>query len=203
MFTGIIERLGRIESASADDGSLTVRVATGLRRVRLGESIAVDGVCLTAAEYDAAGVVTFYISPETLARSNLGRLEPGRVVNLERALRVGDRLSGHLVQGHVDGQGVLSSLGEAGGAHLIELDLPQALARHCVHKGSIALDGISLTINSIAQLEDGGIRIGLTIIPHTWEHTNLHTARLGDNINVEVDVIAKHVEQLCQAWLPH
>ena len=173
---------------------------TGWNDLEPGESIAVNGVCLTVTEFAREGRATFFVSPETLSRTNLGRLAGGARVNLERSVRLESRLSGHLVQGHVDGKARLTSISPEGGAHRLELALPAELARYCVEKGSIALDGISLTINSLAAGE-GETRIGVTIIPHTWEHTNLNTARPGDDINVEVDVMAKYVERLCQPYL--
>jgi len=173
---------------------------TGWNDLEPGESIAVNGVCLTVTEFARGGRATFFVSPETLSRTSLGRLASGAKVNLERSVRLESRLSGHLVQGHVDGKARVTSISPEGGAYRLELALPAELARYCVEKGSIALDGISLTINSLAAGE-GETRIGVTIIPHTWEHTNLNTARPGDDINVEVDVMAKYVERLCQPYL--
>lgn len=173
---------------------------TGWSDLDLGESIAVNGVCLTVTAFDGAGLASFFVSPETLARTNLGKLTAGARVNLERSVRLESRLSGHLVQGHVDGKARLISITPGGGAYRLELALPAELARYCVEKGSIALDGISLTINSVFDGE-AHARIGITIIPHTWEHTNLNATSPGDDINVEVDVMAKYVERLCQPYL--
>lgn len=200
MFSGIIERLAPVGAAEHREGSLVLVLETGWNDLELGESIAVNGVCLTVTEFARKGRATFFVSAETLSRTNLGRLASGARVNLERSVRLESRLSGHLVQGHVDGKARLNSISPEGSAYRLELTLPAELARYCVEKGSIALDGISLTINSLAAVE-AETRIGITIIPHTWEHTNLNTARPGDDINVEVDVMAKYVERLCQPYL--
>ena len=198
MFSGIIESLGRIESADLDQGKLILRLATGFADLSLGESVAVNGGCLTVVDFDAAGMAMFYASAETLARSNMGNLAAGGLVNLERAVSLSTRLSGHLVQGHVDGQAELLSIVPESGAYRIALMLPQHLARYAVEKGSIALDGISLTLNAVEDQPDGTARIRLTIIPHTWVHTNLQNRRLGEMLNVESDIFAKYLERLCK-----
>ena len=198
MFSGIIERLGHVARAQHDNGALTLDLATQMTDLSLGESIAVNGVCLTVVSFDAAGLAQFYASPETLARTNLGALRSADIVNLERAVALSTRLSGHIVQGHVDGQALFNSVTPLSGAHLIDLTLPPALARYVVEKGSIALDGISLTINTLSDAPDGSARIGLTIIPHTWTHTNLQSRKAGDFLNVEADILAKYVERLCK-----
>lgn len=201
MFSGIVENLGAIHAATLSDDSMTLDIATGFSDLVLGESIAVNGVCLTVVSYDAAGRAQFYASTETLQRSNLGTLRIGDKANLERAVSMSTRLSGHIVQGHVDGQALLESIAPDAGAFRIVLTLPPALARYCVEKGSITLDGISLTLNSVEDLPSKECRIGLTIIPHTWAHTNLHTRQVGDLLNVENDVLAKYVERLCKPLL--
>lgn len=200
MFSGIIERLVPITSAAHQGRTRVLVVQTGWDDLALGESVAVNGVCLTVTDLAEAGAATFFVSPETTARSSLGRVAVGDSVNLERSVRLETRLSGHLVQGHVDGMAQLVAVTPEEGAFRLELALPARLARYCVEKGSIALDGISLTLNSVSPAADGSTIIGLTIIPHTWEHTNLHAARPGAEINVEVDVIAKYVERLCQPY---
>jgi riboflavin synthase len=200
MFSGIIERLARVRDAEPAGGSLKVTIETGYPDLELGESIAVNGVCLTVAAHGENGAAEFFLSPETLDRSNLGAIAVGDLANLERSVRLESRLSGHLVQGHVDGEARLASVRDEAGAYRLEFDMSGALARYCVAKGSIALNGISLTINTISEADDG-VRIGVMIIPHTWEHTNLHAVRVGDAVNVEVDVIAKYVERLCQPYL--
>lgn len=198
MFSGIIESLGRIEAADLDQGKLVMQVATGFGDLSLGESVAINGVCLTVVEFDAAGSAMFYASAETLARTNIGTIKAGGVVNLERAVSLSTRLSGHLVQGHVDGQAELLSIIPEAGAYRIALHLPQALARYAVEKGSIALDGISLTLNAVEDQPNGDAIIRLTIIPHTWAHTNLQARRVGEMVNVESDIFAKYVERLCK-----
>ena len=201
MFSGIIEELGAVQTAVFEDGNLTLDLKTGFADLELGESVAVNGTCLTVVKFDTAGNAQFYASPETLARTNLSQIEAGAVVNLERAVSMATRLSGHLVQGHVDGLARLEAVIPEAGAYRIELTLPKELARYCVEKGSIALDGISLTLNGVIDLPDASCRIHLTIIPHTWSHTNLHNRKIGDAINVESDVIAKYVERLCKPVL--
>jgi len=203
MFSGIIEKLARVRSAAPKDKTLVLELETGFGDLELGESIAINGVCLTVTAFTPEGAASFFVSPETIQRSNLGRLAAGGVVNLERSVRLETRLSGHLVQGHVDGIGVLAAIVSDTGSYRLEFELPDALARYCVEKGSIALDGISLTLNGVTPVTPGKSRIAVTIIPHTWEHTNLHAAQIGDPINVEVDVMAKYVERLCQPYLKH
>lgn len=201
MFSGIIESLGTIKTTQLSDGSITLDVATGFPDLTLGESVAINGICLTVVTFDHEGQAQFYASPETLQRTNLGSLGAGDRINLERAVSLSTRLSGHIVQGHVDGQARLVSVKPEAGAYLIELSLPKAVARYCVEKGSITLDGISLTLNKVSDEPSGECRVGLTIIPHTWQHTNLQFRQIGDLINVEVDVLAKYVERLCNPSL--
>lgn len=198
MFSGIIESLGTISDTTMSDGSLTLDIATGFPDLVLGESVAVNGVCLTVVSFDPAGRAQFYASTETLQRSNLGTLRIGDKANLERAVSLSTRLSGHMVQGHVDGLALLESIVLDSGTFRIGLTLPQALGGYCVEKGSITLDGISLTLNSVEDLPSKECRIGLTIIPHTWAHTNLQARQVGDHVNVENDVLAKYVERLCK-----
>lgn len=201
MFSGIVEKAARVRAADWTGGSLVAAIETGFTDLGLGESIAVNGVCLTVTEFDGAGNATFFLSPETISRSNLGRMAAGGVVNLERSVTLGTRLCGHEVQGHVDGKGVLVSVEPDSDARRIEVEIADELARYCVEKGSIALDGISLTINGVTPVGNGRTRVAITIIPHTWDNTNLRDSRLGDEINVEVDVFAKYVEKLCQPYL--
>ncbi len=200
MFTGIIERVAEVTNAVHENGALQCTVATGISDLSLGESIAVNGVCLTVAKFDKDGAADFFASAETLARTNLDKIITGGHVNLERAVSLNTRLSGHMVQGHVDGKAALTSIIPEDGAYRLAFDLPQSLARYCVEKGSICLNGISLTINGLIELKNGATQVAITIIPHTWEHTNLYAAKIGDAINVEVDVMAKYVERLCQPY---
>ena len=161
--------------------------------------MAVNGVCLTVIGFDMDGRARFFISPETMARSNLGGLKVGHSVNLERAVTLGTRLSGHLVQGHIDGLARLIERVETDESWGHVFLLSKELGRYCVDKGSIALNGVSLTINTM-DLRNDSIALHVTIIPHTWEHTNLCALDIGDSLNVEVDVIAKYVERLCQPF---
>jgi riboflavin synthase len=202
MFSGIIDKLGFVKRAVHDGGALSCRIATGYGDLALGESVAVNGVCLTVASFGAAGEADFFASAETLARTNLDAIRDGVKVNLERAVSLNTRLSGHMVQGHVDGKAVLKSVEAHAGAWKLLVRVPKDVSRYCVEKGSITLNGISLTINALEDNQNGCV-IGLTIIPHTWEHTNLHAAKVGDLINVEVDVMAKYVERLCLPYLKH
>jgi len=190
MFTGIIQKLGRVNHLTPKDSKLVLE--TGYPDLELGESVAVNGVCLTVIESDSNGLAHFTVSEETFACSNLGKLKERNAVNLERALTLSTRLSGHLVQGHVDGIGTISKVSPApGDCFQVQIQIPDSLTRYCVEKGSIGINGISLTINKIHESF-----IELMIIPHTWEHTNLSTLEPGDLINLEVDVLAKYVERL-------
>ncbi len=200
MFSGIIERLSKVRQATRQDSTLILVLETGYPDLDLGESIAVNGVCLTVVEFDPDGLAKFFVSAETIDRSNLGHLMDGGFVNLERSVRLETRLSGHLVQGHVDGKAQLARITPQDGAFLLELTMPRPVARYCVEKGSIALNGISLTLNAVEDHPDHTL-IRITIIPHTWEHTNLQHLTPGADVNVEVDVMAKYVERLCQAYL--
>ncbi|MBF0858770.1 riboflavin synthase [Gluconobacter sp. LMG 31484] len=200
MFSGIIERLGTVRSASVRAKAMDLTVETGFPDLELGESVAVNGVCLTVETFDSAGVATFHLSGETLSRTPLDQLKPGSRVNLERAVAASTRLSGHIVQGHVDGVATLASVEKAGDSYALRAFVPQALRQYVVEKGSITFDGISLTVNElhddIIRGNQAGFEVGLTIIPHTWEHTNLSTLSVGDRMDVEVDVLSKYVENL-------
>ncbi len=202
MFTGIIDALGAVRAVEREPGRCRVSIGTPYGDLDLGESVSINGVCLTVVARTDAGTADFFVSAETLARSNLGGLEAGHTVNLERAVSLSTRLSGHMVQGHVDGRGRLAEVIAGEGAWRLSVSLPAALYGYCVEKGSIALNGISLTLNTVAPPKASGtFAVGLTIIPHTWDHTNLHALSVGDDLNVEVDVIAKYVERLCQPYL--
>ena len=197
MFSGIVEHIGSVRRAFLEAGNLSLDLDTGFVDLALGESVAINGVCLTVVTFNDSGLANFFASAETLARTNIGALRSGQIVNLERAVSLSTRLSGHMVQGHVDGFAQMAAIDADAGAYKIKLSLPPTLARYCVEKGSIALDGISLTLNSVEDQPDGSALIGLTIIPHTWAHTNLQSRKVGDVLNVEVDIIAKYVERLC------
>ena len=199
MFTGIIEELGSVASLEERSAGarLVIECVTVLSDATEGSSIAVNGVCLTALAVTPNSFAAD-LAPETLARTNLGDLAPGARVNLERSVTPATRLSGHIVQGHVDATGVLISLDELGdGNWWLKLQVPAGLDRYMVHKGSIAIDGISLTIAALdPALHEPGPVVGVTIIPHTFTHTSLGQAKIGARLNVEVDVLAKHIEKL-------
>jgi len=189
MFTGIVEELGTVATCGA---RLEVRCAMVSSDLSIGASIAVNGVCLTAVALSDTGFIAD-LAPETLSRSNLGDLVTGSRVNLERPVTPATRLSGHIVQGHVDATGEVVALDSLGGGNWwLKVRVPESLDRYLVEKGSITLDGISLTI---AKLEAGPI-VAVTVIPHTYTNTTIGQARVGTRLNVEVDVLAKHVEKL-------
>ena len=191
MFTGIIEELGTVVSAGT---RLVIECHTVLSDASEGSSIAVNGVCLTALDLTSNSFAAD-LAPETLSRTNLGDLVPGARVNLERPVTPLTRLSGHIVQGHVDGTAVLTALDHlSDGNWWLKLQIPAGLDRYLVHKGSIAIDGISLTIAAL----DGPV-LGVAIVPHTYTHTTLSQAKPGTRLNIEVDVLAKHVEKLLTA----
>ena len=187
MFTGIIEELGTVVSVGT---RLVIECHTVLSDASEGSSIAVNGVCLTALDLTTHSF-SADLAPETLSRTNLGDLVPGARVNLERPVTLVTRLSGHIVQGHVDGTAVLTALDQlSDGNWWLKIQVPAGLDRYMVHKGSIAIDGISLTIAAL----DGPV-LGVAIIPHTYTHTTLSQAKPGTRLNIEVDVLAKHVEK--------
>lgn len=198
MFTGIVEELGEITKIEplGDAARLSIRGRTVTSDAGHGDSIAVNGVCLTVADVDGE-VFTADVMKETLDRSCLGALSAGSRVNLERAVRADQRLGGHIVQGHVDGTGVLLSREPAEHWEVVRISLPPGLDRYVVEKGSITVDGISLTVVSVGS---GGFTVSL--IPTTLSLTTLGAKRPGDPVNLEVDVIAKHVEKLLGAYLP-
>lgn len=201
MFTGIIEELGTVIAFEPRDAGarLTIGCSTVLANASEGSSIAVNGACLTALDLKPSSF-SADLAPETLSRTNLGDLRPGSRVNLERPVTPATLLSGHIVQGHVDAKGVLVALDTLGnGNYWLTVRVPAALDRYLVEKGSIALDGISLTIAKLESAENGDALVGVTIIPHTFANTSLGSAKPGARINVEADVLAKHVEKLLSA----
>jgi riboflavin synthase len=193
MFTGIISDLGTV--AARDGGRFAIRCGYAAESIALGASIACDGACLTAvavaAEAGGGSTFTVDVSNETLARTTLDEWQPGRRVNLERALRAGEELGGHLVAGHVDGVGRIVDMRGDGQSRRFTVEAPAELARYIAPKGSVALDGISLTINEVA-----GRRFGINVIPHTLTHTTLGARKPGDRVNLEVDPIARYVARL-------
>ena len=193
MFTGIVEEVGR--AAGAPEGQLFVNAAAVLEGTKLGDSIAVNGTCLTVTRLGPDGFAVD-LAPETLRRTNLGALTAGAAVNLERSLAFGGRVGGHLVQGHVDGVAAIESIEPEGNASMVRFRLPENLARYVTEKGFIAVDGVSLTV-----VGAGDDWFSITLIPFTAEHTNLGAKGAGDPVNVEVDILAKYVERLADARL--
>lgn len=190
MFTGIVEELGQL--ASLHDGRLRIAATRVIEDVEIGESIAVNGCCLTVVAY-GEGWWEADVSDETISRTSLASLSDGDGVNLERAVRVSDRLGGHIVQGHVDGVGeIVDPVPD------LRVRVPDTLLRYLVEKGSVTVDGVSLTI--VQPLDDG---FTVAIIPHTADVTTLGAKQPGDLVNLEVDVMAKYVERLVSAYLPH
>ncbi|HEY8279626.1 MAG TPA: riboflavin synthase [Bdellovibrionota bacterium] len=197
MFTGLVEQIGKVESVEDWRGQRKVRIHTKYDDLKSGESVSVNGVCLTVAEAGAKGEALFFISEESLERSTLGRLEGGSKANLERALQFGGRMGGHWVQGHVDAKGMVLNCVEGADHHKITVAMDPKYGRYCVEKGSIAIDGVSLTINSITETRNKEFMVSFLVIPHTWKNTTLSELKTGDSVNVEVDVLAKYIERLC------
>jgi len=191
VFTGLVQDLGRIEEVSHTDDGVRLRVSSALAgELAEGDSVAVDGVCLTATEV-RDGAFSAEVVNETLSRSALAALSEGGAVNLELPLRASDRLGGHIVQGHVDAVGSVRSAEDDGFARRIEIDAPSELLRYVVEKGSIAVDGVSLTVAGITERS-----FTVSLIPETLERTTLGAAEPGTKVNLEVDVLAKYVERL-------
>jgi riboflavin synthase len=187
----LVQDLGRVVESAPHDGGARLRIAAGCAAdLREGDSVLVNGVCLTATAPEA-GEFGADLSAETLVRSSLGALDPGASVNLELALRPADRLGGHIVQGHVDGLGTVSRVRESGLSRELRIDAPPELLRYVVEKGSIAVDGVSLTVTAV-----DGAGFEVSLIPETLARTNLTDAVPGRRVNLEVDVIAKYVEKL-------
>lgn len=193
MFTGIIQSVGKIAAIEQQGGDARLRVGTGgldMADVHTGDSIAVSGVCLTAVEHSASDFVAD-VSGETLSRTILGRLRPGDPVNLEKALTLGTPLGGHLVSGHVDGVGKVVSREPEGRSVRFRFEAPAALARYIAGKGSICVDGVSLTVNTVS-----GAQFTVNIVPHTLTRTTLDHLRPGSEVNLEVDLLARYLERL-------
>jgi riboflavin synthase len=194
MFTGLIADLGDVTALNEDGEGATLEITTRLAgELGEGDSIAVNGVCLSASEVRSGSFVAQAMR-ETLERSALGALQVGARVNLELPLRAADRLGGHVVQGHVDGTGIVGEIREQGFARVLRIESEPGLGRYCVEKGSIAVNGVSLTVSA---LYDNGFEVSL--IPETLQRTNLGGMAIGDRVNLEVDVLAKHVERLLEA----
>lgn len=193
MFTGIVEEVGQVRSFQ--DGVLTIQAKTVLPDTKVGDSVAVNGACLTVTRLLPSGFAVDVV-PETLRKTNLGQLQPGAGVNLERAIAVGDRLGGHIVQGHVEGTAEIVSFTPDGADGLMAVyRAPRALMRYIVPKGFVAVDGVSLTV---VDCKDDTFSV--TLIPFTREQTNLTAYRPGDRVNLETDIIARYVERLRETW---
>ena len=187
MFTGIIEETGKIKAITQNKITVEAKIVT--EGTKLGDSIAVNGVCLTVTNLDRDSFDAD-ISPETLKVTSLGNLRTGSCVNLERAVQVGSRLGGHIVSGHVDGLGKGKYVKKEGDFYNLAVELPLELSKYVVKKGSITIDGISLTV---ADINDNILNIA--VIPHTFENTNLKNLKVGDFVNIETDILAKYVEK--------
>jgi riboflavin synthase len=192
VFTGIVRELGVVVAVeeSAGGRELVISAPETAAGVKLGDSVAISGVCLTAAAVDG-GRISFHAVPETIARTTLGELAPERRVNVEPALRAGDELGGHHVQGHVDGVGRIQSVEAEGGGLRVFVEAPDEILRYCVEKGSITMDGVSLTVAELAA-----DAFAVALVPHTLSATTLAELAPGRQVNLEVDVLAKYVERL-------
>jgi len=192
MFTGIIQEVGQIETIErgAQSARFTIRAGHVLDGVKLGDSIAINGACLTVVQSEP-GTVAFDAIYETLQRTALGALAIGDEVNLEPSLAANGRFDGHIVQGHIDGVGTIASIREVDNSYYIYITASASLLRYIVRKGSIAIDGISLTV-----VDADDKTFSVAIIPHSWDHTNLHVRRAGDQVNLETDIVGKYIEKL-------
>jgi riboflavin synthase len=193
MFTGIITAVGTVQHTNRTGGGLELSIACDFSDLQLGESVAVDGACLTV-EATHPGAFTVHVVPTSLERTALGAYRVGRRVNLERALRAGDRLGGHLVQGHVDGLGTVVRVVEREDTRLLDLEVPDEVARVSVALGSITVDGVSLTVNAIPTVRV----IQISLIPFTLQHTTLAERKPGDRVHLEADTIGKYVASLME-----
>ena len=194
MFTGLVEELGKIRAVvrGAHSIRLTIDAEKVLTDVKIGDSIAVDGACLTVVEHDSR-FFAVDVMPETYDRTTLSLRRPGDTVNLERALRVGDRLGGHIVSGHIDATGTIVSVTPHDNANILRIRLPADLSRFVLSQGSVAIDGVSLTV-----VDCGDDWLDVSLIPHTWDVTALSRKRAGDRVNLETDVLGKYVHRLFQ-----
>lgn len=191
MFTGIIEELGTIKTIRSQSGGirLSVEGKVVMEGMKTGDSIAVNGACLTVTEFNSS-VFSADVSRETVDKTGIGKLRVGDKVNLERPMRLSDRLGGHLVAGHVDAVGVIRGIVNKGDASIFTFEAPKDVMRYLIYKGSVAIDGISLTVNEVQ-----GIRFSVTVIPHTAAMTTLGLKKIGGTVNLEADMIGKYVER--------
>ena len=194
MFTGIVEATGTVADVRSEEGGIRIRLETSLStQLSLGASLAVNGVCLTVVSIDD-GHVMADIGPETARITTLGSLQRGQAVNLERPMRLDGRLDGHFVLGHVDGVGTVADLRSEADSHWLAVEFPSAMAAYFIRKGSVAVDGISLTVAGLAER-----RFDVQVIPYTWLHTALRNTRVGDKVNLECDMIGKYVVRAIEA----
>lgn len=193
MFTGIVDAVGRIDAVHVNNG-VDLRIKASYKGVKKGESIALNGACLTV-ERVVKGGFTVHAVVTTLGRTLIGEWKKGRSVNLERAMRLSDRLGGHLVQGHVDGVGIVERVAEADDALLVDVRVPRDVEETTVLHGAITIDGVSLTVNTVPR---AGV-VQLSLVPFTREHTTLGDVKAGDRVHVEADVLGKYVRQLCRS----
>jgi riboflavin synthase len=196
LFTGLIETTGRVSTCERRGAAAVLTIASSLpvTEIAIGDSVAVNGACLTVtAKRDSA--LSFDVSPESLTNTTIGELRSGQTVNLERAMRLGDRMGGHIVTGHIDCVGKLARTTESSGNRVLEFSLPNEHARYLVTKGSVAINGISLTVNSVTSTG-----FSVNIIPLTQTATTLPALKIGDQVNIETDIIGKYVERLTQPW---
>ena len=202
MFTGIVEELGRIVRVPSPGraGQLEIAATRVLAGTNVGDSIAVNGVCLTATTVSATGF-TADVMPQTLAHSNLGALRAGSPVNLERAMAADGRFGGHIVSGHVDGIGQVTQFAPVGESWALHILAPRELARYLAYKGSVTVNGVSLTVNQVGD-QPGGCEIRINLIPHTVQNTALHTLTAGSAVNLEIDLIARYVERMLSSACP-
>jgi riboflavin synthase len=192
MFTGIIEEIGKIEKITPIAGGLSIKIKAEkiLNDVAVNDSVCIDGVCLTVTQLDNSSFLVDAVGA-TLEKTTFNNVKADASVNLERSVRLNDRLGGHLVQGHVNGVGKINEIKKLGENYLVKINIPDDLGKYLIKEGSIAINGISLTIADLDNAE-----ISLSIIPHTWQKTNLKDKKVNDKVNVEIDILAKYVEKL-------
>lgn len=194
MFTGLIEEIGKVKKIDSMKDGIRINISASkiMDDINVDDSIAVNGVCLTAVKIDTNSFTVEAVG-ETLKKTTFNELKENQIVNLERAVRLNDRLGGHLVQGHVNGVGRISNIQKLGENYFLEVEVDPKLTKYLIDEGSIAIDGISLTIAKLVEN-----KIGVSIIPHTWKNTNLSSRNIGAKVNIETDVIAKYIEKLLQ-----
>ncbi|MBU2494553.1 MAG: riboflavin synthase [Bacteroidetes bacterium] len=192
MFTGLIEEIGKVKRIEMFTGGIRLKISASkiMDDIKVDDSISINGVCLTVVKIDNDGFAVEAVG-ETLNKTAIKELKENQLVNLERAVKLNDRLGGHLVQGHVNGVGKISNIQKLGENYFLEVLVPPQLTKYLIDEGSIAIDGISLTIAKLS-----GNKVGLSIIPHTWKNTNLSSKNIGSVVNIETDVIAKYIEKL-------